>query len=271
MTTWLVDSHLHFYPCYNLDKWLDSIFENFNYYINKKIINDASIQFVCFLTERLSENYFEHLKVKNFHGKYKIELNTANYESIRIISPTNQAVTIYPGQQIVANEGIEVLALGKKVFTTKPNLTASQILSQIKGCHAISVLPWSFGKWHGRRLDVVKDCIATHKNNLYIGDIFGRNAIFGSNFDKIKNEFNIKVLTGSDPLPIKNEEKYVANKICVISDQSQLQFDQVIHRLLNQDFSNIELDSLEVNNPSTFLILYRQIRLRINCRVLSND
>jgi hypothetical protein len=245
-----------------MELWLDSIFANFNRYIEQQIITDNSIEFICFLTERLSENYFDQIKIKNSFGKYKIELKRSDYESIKITSPVNQIVTIYQGQQVAANQGIEVLALGKKVFSSAPDLTASEIIKIINKNNAICVLPWSFGKWHGKRLKVVQDCIAENKTSLFMGDIFGRNQIFGSNFDKVKNYYNIEVLSGSDPLPIKNEERYIASKVTAISKNSINDFDEIVPKLCHHEMTTLNVRSLELNKASLLTIITRQLALR---------
>jgi hypothetical protein len=119
------------------------------------------------------------------------------------------------GRQLVSVEGVEVLALGldpDHPLVQDPDRTrsAGELVAMVRAAGAAAVLPWSFGKWVGRRGRVVTE-VATEAELatdplFFLGDIPARcwpwptpGVFRGAS----------RVLAGTDPLPLPGREKGV--------------------------------------------------------------
>ena len=161
------DCHVHFYEIYSPEVFLESA--------KKNLGSDGIL-------------YFTH--------RYGIEPDWEKiYPKIETISDgvkRIEGITFVCGYQIVTSEKIEILNLASN--TVIPDgLSATEALTKVDG---IPVLPWSPGKWLGKRGEIIKSLDA------YGGKILYKD--FLVDFERFKG-----ILPGTDPLPRKGEERLV--------------------------------------------------------------
>ena len=83
-----------------------------------------------------------------------------------------------------------------------------ETLQDIENEGAISIIPWGFGKWLGRRGRIVKQLILSHESPKFLlGDNGGRPHVGEPPIFKLARAHGIPVLPGSDPLSFRSQEK----------------------------------------------------------------
>jgi len=206
----LVDSHVHIHDCYNLKEFFLSVYSNFSIF-SKQIDNSLKWIGVLCLTEMDRVNYFD--KLKNFSHS-SIELgdefvveSTNEDNSLIITNSAGQKIIIISGKQIIAENGIEVLALGA-INSFSKHKSLQETVDAVNKVNAIPIIPWGVGKWLGKRKEVIECFIRkNHNNKFLLGDNSGR-PIFWSepnifNLGKSNNHF---VIPGTDSLAITSEQ-----------------------------------------------------------------
>ena len=109
---------------------------------------------------------------------------------------------VIAGRQISTREGIEVLALAGDAGVLD-GLPFGETLHRVRVSGALPVLPWGFGKWWGRRGQLVSGALACRGSSLlFLGDNAGRPTLGGeSSLFRQARDHGVAVLPGSDPLP----------------------------------------------------------------------
>jgi len=202
-------THVHFYDCFDLDIFLDSALLNFTC---KSISSGWQNAFtgVLLLAETSKDNWFEYLSnysSKN-NGTYNWTFHSTN-ESCSLVAKNreNNSLVLISGSQIITKEGLELLALATN-SKFKDGTSLEQLITEVKKAGGIPLIPWGFGKWVGKRGTVLKTLIEKNKNfNFFLGENGGRPKIFASpSIFKIALKKKIKILSGSDPLPLISDE-----------------------------------------------------------------
>src|SRR5690554_6254979 len=105
-----IDAHTHFYPCYSIGNFFNSLFNNL-----EKISNSCSTKMTSagiILAERNDCNFYHQLL---YDPHLKSTLSNLgfvlNEDTVYRIGNTNFPVKIYPGRQVSSIERVEVLAL----------------------------------------------------------------------------------------------------------------------------------------------------------------
>lgn len=199
----LLDLHAHIYPQYEIESAL--------YYALYNLATiRASYTYGMCLTERDSENYFEELQKKEFSF-----LNIKKIDNVTLLVDFKNApekLYIFSGQQFITKEKIEVLSL----ISIKKNLSSlslSETVDEIVKNGGIPVLPWSFGKWWGRRGFIINNYLKiADRKKVFLGDIPLRVLS-----DKLHSD--IRILAGSDPLPVSREEELIGGFATEFKDE----------------------------------------------------
>ena len=209
----LVDTHVHIYDCYNIKRFFNEAFSNFSYY-NKKLKLAEKLVGVLFLTESNSFQYFDKLRDNSNNIIQDLEkegfFKKESDESYSLVFETagSNFIILIAGQQIITDERLEVLSLGTQQ-KIEYSLSLKETVNRINSIGAIPILPWGVGKWLGRRNEVLNAFIKKdNETKFFLGDNSGRLAILKvpTQF-KVSNENKKLALRGSDPLPIKSQEK----------------------------------------------------------------
>src|SRR5690606_3756426 len=122
-------------------------------------------------------------------------------ELLRVENEENLRIYLVPGRQFVSREKLEILALAY----AGPELDgreSREILHELFEKKACAVLPWSPGKWAGKRGALIKSLIEQRERfNFLLGDIAMRSFYEPRVFQTAKN-YGIGILAGSDSLPL---------------------------------------------------------------------
>ncbi len=211
----LIDGHVHIHDCFDIDCFFTSAFENFRIHAKGQGREDSFISVLC-LTESIYDNWFSRLKScaqnKAEHPSRKIYewkvATTGDPLSLELKGGKGELVYILAGRQIVTSERLEVLALG----TDSRYIDGESLITTVESVlrdDAIPVIPWGFGKWYGKRGDILKKLIESHdEHTIFLGDNGGRSSIlpYPSHF-RLAEARGIRILPGSDPLPFPHESK----------------------------------------------------------------
>jgi hypothetical protein len=200
------DSHVHIHRCFDLDLFLDAALANF-----LRVGHDEDV-FILFLTESGSERYFQSLyqsaragkQATPFLNRWRIYLTDDDAALYASCGTRASGIYMIAGRQIVTLENLEVLALmTTAAFEDKQPL--ERVVNAVSDRGGIPVIPWGFGKWMGRRGQILKQLLDRHPH-LFLGDNSGR-PVFWSEpvlFRQAKVRGG-RVLPGTDPLPFSSE------------------------------------------------------------------
>lgn len=192
----LVDSHVHFHPCYDLPAFLNGALRNF------RKAGQAGTGYLL-LTESAGAHWFRRWRDGlSAGGGWRFE-RTLEEESLLAVNGMGERLVLVAGRQIVARERLEVLALGKDL-ELPDGLPLPEVLERVRESGALPVLPWGFGKWWGRRGAVVAETLG-QDGELFLGDNGGRLGVEPALFRQARR-LGIRLLPGSDPLPFSRHE-----------------------------------------------------------------
>jgi hypothetical protein len=121
-------------------------------------------------------------------------------------SPEGGRILVVAGRQLVTAERLELLALATAAeLPERLELAASVAAARDEG--AVPVLSWAPGKWTFQRGEAVAAVIeSAHPNELLVGDTTLRAGGAEPRLMTRARRLGLKVVAGSDPLPIGGEE-----------------------------------------------------------------
>jgi len=212
----LADGHVHFHACYDVARFLDAAADNFAAHDSAA---DAGVprRWMLWLTEAREADFFDRLREgvalgrNTAGGQWTFEA-TPEDGAIRCRDGGGRIITLAAGRQIVTGEGVEVLALGT-TERIRDGMPIGETLSRVCEAGALSVLPWGFGKWLGRRGSIITRQLGrAEPGELFLGDNSGRPALAPPprQFTQAQAA-GIRILPGSDPLPFPEECRNVAS------------------------------------------------------------
>lgn len=201
MPTFVLDTHVHIYPFYDLQLFFRSADKNL-----KKLeaeLGGKNSEFVLCLTERHDCHFFREHRDKGVstYGEFTLSYDNTN-SLLKVSSSTTRSLTIVSGRQILSKEGLEVLSLGSDEAPLDGE-PLKEIISKLNERKVVVVLPWSFGKWMGKRGSLIGDVIQDKDLGFILGDPGHRPKIL--QVPEFKNSLR-SIVRGSDPLPIRGDE-----------------------------------------------------------------
>lgn len=209
-----IDTHVHFHPCFELGLFLRSAAKNFCS-AAEEFCTERPYQSVLCLADNVNNGAYDRLwklagSQLNADG-WSID-QTDERHSLTASHQRLGSLAILAGRQIRCKEGIELLALctGAR-FNDGMSLQAAFELAESEG--AVTVLPWGFGKWMGRRGKVVRQFMENRTPaQLSLGDNSGRPGFWRNPVEfRQARSAGIRILPGSDPLPFPSEVSRVAS------------------------------------------------------------
>jgi len=207
-----VDSHVHIHDAFDIPVFLNAAADNFaRAYARADVQNGGTP--VMLLTETARANWFDRLRRAADRGKgspgsgHWTVTQTSENCSLTVRSADRRAMHVIAGHQVVTQEKLEVLTLGtcEKIEDGTPIRT---VIERSNALGAITVVPWGFGKWLGRRGEIVRDLIV-NRNGLefFLGDNSGRLRYTSQPAEfELGTSHGLRVLPGSDPLPFRSEQ-----------------------------------------------------------------
>lgn len=216
----VIDGHVHLYDCFNLSDLLDAAYANFKAEARRQGIIDRYAG-ILLLTETSKDHWFQRLSDgadgdtivgQKILGKWQISRLPEDNCSLLARHESGKSIIFIAGRQIVTAEGLEVLALAtEKTFSD--GLPIEDVLQNIQRAGAVPVIPWGVGKWLGGRGKILSRVLASEANHgLSLGDNGGR-PVFWRNPSHFKqaHEAGIRILPGSDPLPMQPESSRIGS------------------------------------------------------------
>lgn len=221
----LMDTHVHIYPCYHLDTFFDSAYRHFQQAKKEYALPNSALG-CLFLTEAADQDFFHKFQqIAGTDSENRWRFFRTKEEETLLVKEGQKTMVLVAGRQIAVKEKIEILALGCNQ-TFEDGLSASHTINQVAQSGGVMVLPWGFGKWWGKRGEIISSLIKSEKRNQFLlGDTGNQlqGGFYPSQF-KLALKQNIPVVTGSDPLPIKSHEKAVGR--CGIIVEGQIDMDR---------------------------------------------
>ena len=197
-----VDTHVHFHSCFDPAKFFDHARRNFS--ANPRGNLDTPLRAALFLTESEGVFAFREFADQTAKGEgigsWKVE-KTQNANALRLTDETGNEILLVAGRQIVTQEDLEVLALGRDLEKADGS-PIDAVLQEVHESGAVPVVPWGFGKWWGKRGEIVTRLVDSPPVPFFLGDNAGR--LSGTPRPPLFAEAErkgIAVLPGTDPLP----------------------------------------------------------------------
>ena len=196
----IADTHIHFYPCYDLKTALDTLRNNL-------ACLDSDCIYSAFLAERFDCHYFCEIKKKNKDiVRSFIQIKDFG-EALLLQESGYKDIYLFAGRQVVTRERLEVLALTTDM-EIPDGLPVQDVIERINRAGAIAVLSWAPGKWFSHRGKRVAQLLTDYSaTDLLLGDTTLRPWCWLEPLlmkKAVKSGFPI--LAGSDPLPFSGEE-----------------------------------------------------------------
>lgn len=215
----IIDTHVHIHPGVDLAVVLSAALKNSEKIQNVK--NSGACGLVLCLTEREGEDFFKgiaHYAGQVVLGRGLVCEEIIDNKIAKLLWQNRQTIYLVSGRQIVTQEKIEVLALGFN-GTIKDGSKVEEVISLINKANGLAVLPWSPGKWLFRRGKILKGIFEKYsEKDIAVGDISMRPRIcIGPKLMRKAASRGIRILNGSDPLPISGDENVIAS-YCIYSE-----------------------------------------------------
>lgn len=211
------DGHTHIYDCYDLDGFVLAAFQNLTK-IGEKLQPGTGVDYFLLMAEATGVFYFNKLRgmskedgaglrnrpwrVKKSSELSALELHHDKFPATRI--------TLVAGRQLITAEKLELLALmSDKDFENGQDLSSTVEAVAEEG--GIPVCPWGAGKWLGDRGKVLKNYLKNPHPHFSIGDNGGRPSLWPRPAIFNSPTCSHRIVSGSDPLPLKGDEKRVGS------------------------------------------------------------
>lgn len=203
----IVDFHIHLYRGYSLTDALSSAQQNSCRRFGETAL--ASPHVWC-LTERQGQHWFRdliHASDSSISDKIPESWTVSPTEDGLALRIDLQPVPLYlvAGRQIVTSERLELLCLTADL-EIEDGIPIRHGVEKIIDAGAIPMVPWSPGKWMGKRGKIL-EVLLEEKRGVYLGDTAIRpGRRWGQKHFSLVKEQGLPVLPGSDPLPAKGED-----------------------------------------------------------------
>ncbi len=210
----IIDSHVHIYDCFRLSEFLSGAWRNFSAAIRSHGFEQSSIG-VLMLAETSRDHWFQKIARSASEnsadtlptaGSWRFNRIPDDRCAILATGPDNESLLLIAGRQIITREDIEILGLGTDELVAD-GLPLRDVTNILRERDALSVVPWGVGKWLGRRGRIVRKFVETAgESSIFLGDIIGRPGFWPrSQVFRIAESRGIRVLPGTDPLPLESE------------------------------------------------------------------
>ena len=266
----IVDTHVHIYDCFDVATLLNSAYENFYLEARRHDVDDKFTG-ILMLSETSRHDWFSRLSgyaetnqlVTNDQGDAWQFSSTHEDCSLLAQSTTGRKLIVLAGRQIVTKENLEVLALATTA-RFRDGTPLVHLLMSINEHEAIPVIPWGVGKWFGERGKTLQSLLAsTDKLAFFLGDNGGRPLFWPRpGIFRVAEKHGIRVLPGTDPLPLPSEVSRCGSFGFVIRSPVSHQRPQAELRHLLEDSTVKLLHYGKLEKPLRFIRNQLQIRLQ---------
>ena len=211
----VVDAHVHFYPCYDLEFALSKLAGNL------ERLAPGAVR-AAFLTERSDCFWFNKLKCGQVQIQgTRLDVQATDGEDvIAVVKGGKPQIYLFPGRQVATAERIEILGLTVELPAAdgKP---ATDVVKAVLDAGGVPAIGWSPGKWlFGRKKVVCRLLESFEPGQLVVCDTTLRPTIWPMpRLMKSALRKGFGLVAGSDPLPFAGEEKYMGTYASVLSGE----------------------------------------------------
>jgi hypothetical protein len=216
---WLIDGHVHFHGCFELQVFLDAAVANFARGAEELALTEAFLG-VLLLAETSGDQYFAGFR----DGSSSREMGGGwcfrqTAEPTSLIATRNgiDLLVLVAGRQVATREGLEVLALNGNPELSD-GLSFRDSLEAVWDSRTVAVVPWGFGKWwlgRGRLLREEMRRLAIRP--FFLGDNAGRPALLPEPaLFRTARAHGIHILPGTDPLPFRSQQRKAGRYGCCV-------------------------------------------------------
>lgn len=204
----ICDTHVHIYRTYDLRRAFDAAYSN----LGAHAPAGQAWRGMLFLTERSDCTFFRELTAQT-HPGFSVETIDPR-GLVRLTTEDRRSLYVIAGRQTRSTERLEVLTLGSDI-PFDDDLAFVDLMQRVEeeatrdGLRI--VLPWSPGKWRGRRGALIREYLGRCDPRIVcVGDTALRpdSTPLPSIF-RLAEARGIVVVAGSDPLPLAGEESMI--------------------------------------------------------------
>jgi hypothetical protein len=262
-----IDSHFHIYKQFRPDNLLDIAYKQLMNHA-REVNTDREILPVLFLADNINSTGYEFFN-KNAVITHQESMTAwvkdtehQDNNSILLRKNSSEKILLVRGYQLITDENLEVLIIGRKVSASFNHQPINDIIKAHKD-DCLVILPWAVGKWLGKRGQIINKMIELYGNcDFCLGDNGGRPGVWQqiNQFDLAEKK-GFSILRGSDPLPLRGEEKKAGSYgfSLKVNNVTELSARSVITLVQSQIDHMIEFGQQESN----IRFIMNQIRLRI--------
>lgn len=203
----LADTHGHLGPRHDPRRLLHGARDRLNDLARAS--GATEYRLILCLLDRAGLSAFDALVGSERRNGYEVAPCPADSEAVRIRFPDGDPdLWICTGRQVATAERLELLILGQRP-SVPDGLSLRETLSALRGSGSGAVvLPWAFGKWTGRRADLVRSLLNEEPpESLLLGDSSLRpRCVPEVRLLTLGRNRGFRIAAGSDPLPPAGEE-----------------------------------------------------------------
>lgn len=194
----LVDSHAHYYECFDPAKFLAGAFRNFCKAGQSLGLSEWHGCLIVSATPKSPS--FRRLQQILASEGWDVR-RTQERVSFSVKGPRNEELFLIGGLQTNTSEGIEVIVAGDAGGIAS-GMTLRTMLTCIDPESTFAVIPWGFGKWCFRRGKILHHQLAERPRPIFfLGDNSGRPRIVPDPRQfRTAMSNQVWILPGSDPL-----------------------------------------------------------------------
>ncbi|NNE07352.1 MAG: hypothetical protein HKN20_02195 [Gemmatimonadetes bacterium] len=207
----LIDTHYHLYPSHRAGVAVRSLLANLDTIrrTGPGTENDTEDDLAAILLAiDATDPLAALLKNRDSLHREGITLESDSARGMLTCARDGITATLFPGRQFLSTERIEVIALGEM---PAPAAAAplSHILASIEDAGCVAVVPWSPGRWTGKRGRIVNDALAKReRGGVLLGEIALRPAFApATRVHRGAGKRGAPFLYGTDPLPARGDER----------------------------------------------------------------
>lgn len=246
------DTHVHCYDLSSFSSLLDQAHNNFDSTVSSNrsaTQQNIEPQFLMFFTDGARDKTWAHIYplavTQSKIGDWRLCL--ANDGKLIKACKDEKIITLAPARQINSYHRLEFLLLGCD-SDIEDGIAEQQIIDAYSDRYLV-ICPWGFGKWLGKRAQVLQELLSINASRLFLGDNGGRPGLWRhvSHF----RQSRLPIINGSDPLPLETDAQRIGSfGINWVSAESELSLSGILE----------EIKTTTLKNYGPQLSLYRFIR-----------
>ncbi len=205
----LVDTHVHFHDCFELLAFLEAASDNLaraERTLGCDHDPEGAPAHVLLVMETGGQTLITRLAAAGDQlARDGWHLETRG-DSARLDHPERRSLYLVEGRQVVTAERLELLTTpGTAELASGRSL--DDTLAEAAARQSISILPWGFGKWSGRRGRLIAGILESGSpGRLLLADNGGRlKASWKPRLLTLGAQRGFAVVRGSDPLPLPSD------------------------------------------------------------------